>query len=264
MLRVTVVDVNTCLNLPNATVDLWHCDAGGVYSHFNTSLNAGGSAITTFLRGNQFTDSNGLAQFTSIFPAYYNGRATHIHFKVHVNGTTVDGSYSGGYVTHTGQLFFNDTFLDEVYSYIAANNANYTLSGTRTTLPNDNVYSGINYGIMDVDYINSAQGFSGGFIATISVGVNTSAVDSNSFNLTSGSSEGPNTTQGPPATGGAPPATGSAPPPTGTSSSGTSSTSSVSTGDLVNDSSTSSEVESSGSNVIICLYLTFGLLALLM
>jgi protocatechuate 3,4-dioxygenase beta subunit len=40
-----------------------------------------------FLRGRQTTDSNGLVSFTSIFPGWYSGRATHIH--VHVYNASV-------------------------------------------------------------------------------------------------------------------------------------------------------------------------------
>ena len=49
-----VLNVNTCESIPNAIVDLWHCDALGVYSHFSA---AGGPGTPpqnnnqTFLRG---------------------------------------------------------------------------------------------------------------------------------------------------------------------------------------------------------------------
>ena len=93
MLQITIVDVNTCNVVPNAAVDLWHCDATGLYSHYYVQNNYA-DPNSTFLRGSQFTDSNGVAEILSIFPAFYTGRATHIHFKVHINGTTVDGGKS--------------------------------------------------------------------------------------------------------------------------------------------------------------------------
>ena len=99
--RLRVLDASTCKPIKGASVDIWHCDAAGVYSGFGA-----GAASRTFLRGTQMTDANGLAMFTTIYPGWYQGRAVHIHVKVHV----------GGKVVHTGQLFFPDAFTDAVYS----------------------------------------------------------------------------------------------------------------------------------------------------
>jgi protocatechuate 3,4-dioxygenase beta subunit len=89
LLRTTVVDASTCKPIKNAAVDVWHCDASGVYSGVNGDTG-------TFLRGIQRTDAKGLATFLTIFPGWYQGRTTHIHVKVHL----------GGNVVHTGQLYF--------------------------------------------------------------------------------------------------------------------------------------------------------------
>lgn len=59
----------------------------------------------TFLRGLQATDSDGVAQFTTIFPGHYAGRATHMHVVSHIGGTVLsNGTYTGGNVTHIGML----------------------------------------------------------------------------------------------------------------------------------------------------------------
>jgi protocatechuate 3,4-dioxygenase beta subunit len=58
------------------------------------------------MRGIQKTDANGVATFTTVYPGWYQGRAVHIHVKVH----------AGGAVVHTGQLFFSDTLTDKVYT----------------------------------------------------------------------------------------------------------------------------------------------------
>jgi protocatechuate 3,4-dioxygenase beta subunit len=100
-LRLTVVDVSTCKPIKGAAVDIWHCDAGGVYS----GTAAQSTENLTFLRGIQRTDRNGLAIFKSIYPGWYPGRTVHIHLKVYLGGNTV----------HTGQLFFPDTLTDVVY-----------------------------------------------------------------------------------------------------------------------------------------------------
>lgn len=100
-LRLTVVDVSTCKPIRNAAVDIWHCDAGGVYSA--TSVQS--TENLTFLRGIQRTDKNGLAIFKTVYPGWYTGRTVHIHLKVYLGGNTV----------HTGQLFFPDKLTDAVY-----------------------------------------------------------------------------------------------------------------------------------------------------
>jgi len=100
-LRLTVVDVSTCKPINGAAVDIWHCDAGGVYS--GTSVQ--NTADKTFLRGIQRTDANGLARFRSVYPGWYQSRTVHIHVKVAL----------GGSVVHTGQLYFPDTLTDAVY-----------------------------------------------------------------------------------------------------------------------------------------------------
>ncbi len=99
-LRLTVVNASTCKPIRNAVVDIWHADAGGVYSGA-----IAGNAGTNFLRGVQRTDKNGLALFKTIYPGWYQGRATHIHVKVYLSGNVV----------HTGQLFFNESISNAVY-----------------------------------------------------------------------------------------------------------------------------------------------------
>jgi protocatechuate 3,4-dioxygenase beta subunit len=100
-LRLRVLDVSTCKPIKGAAVDIWHCDAGGVYS--GTSVQ--NTENRTFLRGIQRTDTNGVAIFKTIYPGWYAGRTVHIHVKVYLGGRTV----------HTGQLFFSDTLTDRVY-----------------------------------------------------------------------------------------------------------------------------------------------------
>jgi protocatechuate 3,4-dioxygenase beta subunit len=103
-LALTVVDSDTCRPIRDAAVDVWHCDALGVYSGEPSE----GSEGKTYLRGIQLTDGNGLAEFATIYPGQYPGRTTHIHVKVHIGGRQSDGTYSGGHVSHTGQLFTSD------------------------------------------------------------------------------------------------------------------------------------------------------------
>ncbi len=106
--RVSQISADGCRPLAGATVDIWHCDALGVYS--GVSDNSQGFDITggDFLRGNQVTDPSGLAQFTTIFPGWYRGRAVHIHFKVRAAATD-NQTYE-----FTSQMFFEEALANQV------------------------------------------------------------------------------------------------------------------------------------------------------
>ena len=97
-LRLTVVNVANCKPIKGAAVEIWHCDASGVYSGVQGDTGM-------FLRGVQRTDAKGMALFRTIYPGWYQGRTVHIHTMVHL----------GGNVVHTGQLYFPDAVTDAVY-----------------------------------------------------------------------------------------------------------------------------------------------------
>lgn len=103
-LRLQVVTAD-CVPVVGARVDVWHCDALGVYSGVR---NLGGGADTsgeTFLRGTQATDSNGIAAFQTRFPGWYPGRTTHIHYKVFLDEKTL----------LTSQIFFDEAVNAAIY-----------------------------------------------------------------------------------------------------------------------------------------------------
>ena len=82
-LTVKVVNVNTsCAPVANANVEVWHCDSAGNYSQY------GSQTAQTYLRGIQTTNANGEVTFTTIYPGWYQGRATHIHLEVTTNGVS--------------------------------------------------------------------------------------------------------------------------------------------------------------------------------
>jgi protocatechuate 3,4-dioxygenase beta subunit len=120
-LKITVIDAAKCTPIAGAAVDLWHCDASGVYSGFQSG------AGQTFLRGTQLTDATGVAEFGTIVPGFYQGRAVHMHMKVH----------TGTAVVHTGQLFFDPALLSTVFQTSA-----YRSHGTSPDTPNnsDGIY----------------------------------------------------------------------------------------------------------------------------
>jgi protocatechuate 3,4-dioxygenase beta subunit len=146
-LVLTVVDAGTCQPIQGASVDVWHADAVGEYSGFGNS-----QGNRTFLRGVQSTDGQGKAEFRTIYPGWYQGRATHIHLKVH----------AGGAVVHTGQLFFDDKTNDAVYATAPYN----THTGSRTTNSQDGIYR--NGGAQSMPAL-SQEG--AGYLATITLGV---------------------------------------------------------------------------------------------
>jgi protocatechuate 3,4-dioxygenase beta subunit len=111
-LRIRVIDHARCEPVKNAAVDIWQCNAYGVYSDEESEETVG----QTFLRGVQFTDSAGWAELKTIYPGHYQGRATHIHVKVHIGGKRTKKTYSGGHICHTGQMLFHEGVTDKVYA----------------------------------------------------------------------------------------------------------------------------------------------------
>jgi protocatechuate 3,4-dioxygenase beta subunit len=189
-LTLTVIDTNNCSAIINTAVDLWHCNSVGVYSHFETST----LSTTTYLRGIQLTDSNGQATFNTIYPGYYSGRATHVHVKVRFGGTETDSGsiyYWGGHTSHTGQIFFNDSYttLVQAVTPYSSNTVSRTLNSVdRVYTQQDGVDS-----LVTLAYINEAQGINAGFIGTIILKVDSTVGVSNA---SSNSSSDSNTTTG--------------------------------------------------------------------
>jgi protocatechuate 3,4-dioxygenase beta subunit len=170
-LHVTIVDSTTCKPIEGVAVDIWHCDAVGVYSGFS----AEGTSGKTFLRGVRLTDAHGLASLRTIYPGWYRGRATHIHLKAHVGGTAGSSRYSGGHVAHTGQLFFSDTTTDRV-----ARLSPYTRNSvTRTRNRQDDIYTG-QHGASTVLHLarRKAGTIKSGFVAAITLGIDPDAAPS--------------------------------------------------------------------------------------
>jgi protocatechuate 3,4-dioxygenase beta subunit len=98
-----------CTRLEGAQVDVWHCDALGVYSGVQDMNALFDTSGKTFLRGYQITDEDGKAEFITIYPGWYQGRTPHIHFKIRT-----DPASDRGY-EFTSQLFFDDDLSDEIY-----------------------------------------------------------------------------------------------------------------------------------------------------
>jgi protocatechuate 3,4-dioxygenase beta subunit len=108
--NVSEVSNGACIPLAGAQVDVWHCDALGVYSGVTDTAEGFATVGEDFLRGYQITDANGVAAFSTIYPGWYRGRAVHIHFKIRTPAGA-EQAYE-----FTSQLFFDDAFSDQVYT----------------------------------------------------------------------------------------------------------------------------------------------------
>ena len=125
--NISKIESGACSALAGAQVDVWHCNAGGLYSDESANHTVG----RKFLRGYQLTDSNGAVEFLTIYPGWYSGRTAHIHFKIR--------TFSGSRQTFefTSQLFFSDPLNDQVFAQ-----SPYNTRGTRNTRnSNDNIYN---------------------------------------------------------------------------------------------------------------------------
>lgn len=114
-LVLKIIDKATCTPIANARVDVWHCDAGGIYSGYagqgddRTASTEG----QRYLRGTQPTNADGLATFATIYPGWYPGRTPHIHVKAFLDDKTV----------LTGQIYFPDDMSARIYRANAPYNA---------------------------------------------------------------------------------------------------------------------------------------------
>lgn len=218
-LRIAVQDISACAPLANAAVEIWHCDAQGYYSGIVGENPGGGgeatgeeNATTTFLRGIQITDADGMVAFDTIYPGWYTSRTVHIHMKVHVEGAAGAAAgdeaavarpeggqtYQGGHTSHVGQLFFADEVSDEVFATEA-----YARSSEDGKLTNDqdNIFGdhGDDPGFLVALEGSAADGFAG----TITVGVDPSAVAAEG-GMDGGAGGRPGGPGGPPPGGGPP------------------------------------------------------------
>jgi protocatechuate 3,4-dioxygenase beta subunit len=145
LLALDVVNASSCGPLRDAVVDVWHCDAVGLYSGYGSE----GTAGERFLRGIQVTDANGRVEFETLYPGFYRGRTIHIHFKIHLDERTAV----------TSQLFFPESVNDVVMA-----TSPYNASGVRDTRNStDSIFTSAT--VLDV----VADG--GGYTASLVIGV---------------------------------------------------------------------------------------------
>lgn len=159
-LVLQVVEGPSCQPIPNARVDVWHCDAVGQYSGYEGQ---GDTRVSTvgekFLRGTLVTSGTGEAAFKTIYPGWYRGRTTHIHFKVIIDDKSM----------LTGQLYFPDAISETIF----ANSAPYNTRSARRDTMNSNDWIAAE----DTDQITFAnvREDQAGYVATLVIGVDRKA-----------------------------------------------------------------------------------------
>jgi protocatechuate 3,4-dioxygenase beta subunit len=154
----TVVDTASgCKPMTGAAVYVWHCDRDGNYSMYSQA-----AANENYLRGVQEVDANGIASFTSIFPACYSGRWPHVHFEVYPN---VAAATSGGTKLATSQIAIPKDACDVVYATSGYGQSVRNLS--QVTLASDNVFSdGVS-----LETPSMTGNTSSGYVSSLVVGV---------------------------------------------------------------------------------------------
>lgn len=119
------VDGTACAPITGAHVDVWQCDAAGIYAGVVDTQGLFDTRAKKFLRGYQVSNARGVVEFQTIYPGWYPGRTPHIHFKVRL--------YAGAQKSFefTSQLYFDDAITDRIYAQ-----APYNTKGDRSTRNN--------------------------------------------------------------------------------------------------------------------------------
>ena len=155
-MRLKLVDINAnCAPIADAGVYVWHCDKDGVYSGYQQP---GANTVgQTFCRGLQYTDCNGEVAFDTMYPGWYAGRITHVHFQIYLT--------AGGAVTATSQHAFPQDVTQTVYasSLYAAHGQNTSVAG----FAQDNVFSD-GYALQMPTVTGSVAS---GYVARLAIGV---------------------------------------------------------------------------------------------
>lgn len=161
LLRLKIVDADTCQPIMGAVAEIWSCDALGKYSGYpevdpnsppilgrrspsasdgpdlgtigrRSSERRGGFGLRVqptgpkrFLRGNQVADSDGKIEFLTIYPGWYAPRAVHVHAKVHLEQAEL----------FTTQFYFPEDLNRTIHQsepYIKRHPSPYTNAADRT------------------------------------------------------------------------------------------------------------------------------------
>ena len=147
-LTIKVVNVNaSCAAVSGANVEIWQCDAAGNYSEYGTQT------AQTYLRGIQTSNSNGEVTFTTIYPGWYQGRATHIHVEVTIGGVSKKAT----------QIAFPESVNNTVYAT--------GVYASRGANPMSNASDGIFADSLSSELVTPAGTPAAGYAASFQVGL---------------------------------------------------------------------------------------------
>lgn len=152
--KLKLLNVNNSCTPVSGYVYIWHCDKDGNYSGYAPETGK------TYCRGVQYTDSNGVATFTTIYPGWYAGRITHIHFQVFLTAYS-----STAKSTAISQMAFPASVTTAVYNSSLYSNKGQNASVT--SFAADNVFSdGVTYQLATV-----TGNVTEGYVASLEVGI---------------------------------------------------------------------------------------------
>ncbi|KAI1455748.1 aromatic compound dioxygenase [Annulohypoxylon moriforme] len=172
-LDLQFIDLNTCEAVPNMLIDIWHSNSTGTYSGIAMMGQAG--LNTTYCRGIQTTNEDGVVEFDTIFPGHYVGRTPHIHVMSTQNATVLPNNtyVLDGKTNHIGQLFFDQSLIESVEKLEP-----YSLN-TQPLTPNsrDGIDAQTSTPEYDpfVEYIQLGDSLQDGLLAYLTVFVDTTA-----------------------------------------------------------------------------------------
>ncbi len=115
LIKFTLVDSETCVPNANVPVDIWMASPEGGYSGVDNSLlvsNGTNKEGSTFLRGTQISDENGVVSFKALFPGWYATSPPNIHISARVADN----------LSFTSQFFIDDEFAKHIYTTVSPYN----------------------------------------------------------------------------------------------------------------------------------------------
>ena len=174
-INIASVGNSSCSPIEGVQVDIWHCDANGVYS--GVSDQSFDTTGQKFLRGYQVTNANGNVQFLTIYPGWYSGRAVHIHFTIRTPSAE-NAAYQ-----FTSQFFFDDALTDQVHALPP-----YASKGPRDTRnANDNIFNRGGEQLL----LNLQGDAANGLTGTMTIGLDLTDIEVGASDTNSGGPGGP-------------------------------------------------------------------------
>ncbi len=159
-IRFAVLDLaNACEPYAGAAIYAWHCDQAGRYSMYSQGVEG-----ENYLRGVQAAGADGIVEFTSVFPACYDGRWPHVHFEVYPSLALATDEHNK---IATSQIALPEDTCDAVYATAGYESSVAAMS--RVSLATDNVFAD-DGGVHELGTVSGS--IVDGLVVELAVGVN--------------------------------------------------------------------------------------------